>query len=117
MSSWTSTKTGVAPVHATTSAVAAKVNVGQSTASPGFTPFAISTKPSASVPFAQDTTCLAPQNAERSASSCLDLGAHDVAAVIDDLEHGVVDGGAEPTPLRGKIDERNRVRHHTISSS
>ena len=61
VASSTSTNTGVAPVSATASPVAQNVNDGQSTASPGPTPLAISTISSASVPLAQLTTCLAPQ--------------------------------------------------------
>ena len=52
---------GVAPVRATGEAVAQNVNDGQKTASPAPTPIAISTMTSASVPFAQVMTCLAPQ--------------------------------------------------------
>ena len=63
VASSTSTKTGVAPVSATASPVAQNVNDGQNTASPRPMPFAISTISSASVPLAQVTTCLAPQNA------------------------------------------------------
>src|ERR1700730_3748465 len=62
VSSRTSTKTGVAWTSATTSAVAAKVNVGQNTASPAPTPFAIRPSRSASVPFAQVSACRTPQN-------------------------------------------------------
>ena len=69
VASSTSTNTGVAPVSATASPVAQNVNDGQSTASPGPMPFAISTISSASVPLAQLTTCLAPQKAASAASS------------------------------------------------
>src|SRR6185312_10714615 len=64
----TSTKTGVAPTRAATSAVAQNVNDGQSTASPGPTPIARNARTSASVPLAQVTTCRAPQNAANSIS-------------------------------------------------
>src|SRR3979411_1562316 len=74
VASSTSTNTGVAPVSATASPVAQKVNDGQSTASPGPTPLAISTISSASVPLAQVTTCFAPLNAASSASSCAPSG-------------------------------------------
>src|SRR6516225_1942637 len=74
VASSTSTNTGVAPVSATASPVAQNVNDGQNTASPGPTPFAISTINSASVPLAQVTTCLAPQKAPSAASSWLTSG-------------------------------------------
>jgi hypothetical protein len=64
----------VAPSQATTSAVAAKVKAGQNTASPDFTPFAISTRARASVPLAQVIACLAPQQAASSASNCATSG-------------------------------------------
>ena len=67
-------KTGVAPNQAMTSAVAANVKVGQRTASPGRNPLAMRISASASVPLAQETTCAAPQKAERSASSCVTSG-------------------------------------------
>ena len=70
VSAITSTKIGVAPNQATTSAVAAKVKDGTRIAWPGPAPFAISASPSASVPLAQLSTCLAPQN---SASWCSSL--------------------------------------------
>src|SRR4051794_39848493 len=57
-----------------TSAVAAKVKLGQTTASPGRMPFAISTMASASVPFAQEMTWLAPQKAASSVSSSATSG-------------------------------------------
>lgn len=66
----TSTKTGVAPSSATTSAVAKKVNGGTKTASPGPIPQAIRGMSRASVPEAQITQCLAPvMSARRSSSS------------------------------------------------
>ena len=74
VASSTSTKTGVAPVSATASPVAQNVNDGHSTASPGPTFFAISTISSASVPLAQLTTCLAPQNSASAASSAVTSG-------------------------------------------
>jgi len=65
----TSAKTGVAPTSTITSAVAVKVKLGQTTASPGPTPLAINTITRASVPLAQLTAWRAPQNAASSASS------------------------------------------------
>src|SRR5262245_22119497 len=70
----TSTKTGVAPTKATTSAVAQKVNDGHNTASPGPISIARSTSTRASVPLAQVTTCLAPQNAASSVSKAFTSG-------------------------------------------
>jgi hypothetical protein len=70
----TSTKIGVAPSQATTSAVAAKVKLGHKIASPGHTALAISTRASASVPLAQEITSDAPQNAARSLSIVLTSG-------------------------------------------
>ena len=74
VSASTSTKTGVAPTSATTSAVAQKVNDGQMTASPGPTPLARSASTSASVPLAQVTACLAPQKAASSLSKARTSG-------------------------------------------
>ena len=62
-------KAGVAAARAATAPGAQKGNDGQRAASPGPTPLAISTISNASVPLAQATTCLAPQNDARSASS------------------------------------------------
>src|SRR5689334_2856116 len=70
----TSTNTGVAPTSTGTSAVAQKVKDGQITASPGQMPIALSSSTSASVPLAQLTTCLAPQNAASSASKARTSG-------------------------------------------
>src|SRR4030095_5200706 len=70
----TSTKTGVAPTNAATSAVAQNVNDGQSTASPGPTPNARSTSTNASVPLAQVITCLAPQKVASSVSNARTSG-------------------------------------------
>ena len=67
VSSRTSTNTGTASNQATTSAVAANVKDGTSTACPGLRPLTMRAKPNASVPLAQLSTCLAPQKA---ASSC-----------------------------------------------
>src|SRR5882757_7068156 len=74
VTSSTSTNTGVAPTSATASPVAQNVNDGHSTASPGPTFFAISTMISASVPLAQLTTCLAPENSANAASSAVTSG-------------------------------------------
>ena len=65
----TSTKTGVAPTSAATSAVAQNVNDGQITASPGPIPIARNASTSASVPLAQVTAWRAPQNVASSASN------------------------------------------------
>jgi hypothetical protein len=70
----TSTNTGVAPTRTATSAVAQKVNDGQSTASPGPTPIARSARINASVPLAQVTTWRASQNAASSASNARTSG-------------------------------------------
>ena len=54
-----------------------------------------------------------------------DLRAHDVFAVVDDAENGLVDARAEAPSLRAQIDELDRrvaglqdggIRHQTISS-
>src|SRR3569832_42947 len=74
VASSTSTNSGFAPVSATASPVAQNVNDGHSTTSPGPTPLAISTMINASVPLAQVTTCLAPQNAASAASSAATSG-------------------------------------------
>src|SRR5580698_8178827 len=74
VASSTSTKTGVAPVSATASPVAQKVKEGQITASPRPMFFAINTINSASVPLAQLTTCLAPENSASRASSSVTSG-------------------------------------------
>ena len=58
-----STNTGVAPVQGMTSGVAAKVNDGQNTASPGPISQAISGNARASVPLAQVRARAAPVNA------------------------------------------------------
>src|SRR5512138_3573373 len=70
----TSISSGVAPVRATGEAVAQNVNDGQKTASPGPAPIAISTITSASVPLAQLTTCLAPQNSASAFSRVVTSG-------------------------------------------
>ncbi len=57
-----STNTGVAPVQGITSGVAAKVNDGQNTASPGPMSQAISGSASASVPLPQESAWPAPPN-------------------------------------------------------
>ncbi len=63
LSSKTSTKTGVAPASATTSALAAKVKDGTNTASPMPMFHAFKSKNSASVPLAQAIACFTPANA------------------------------------------------------
>src|SRR5215475_7385393 len=70
----TSTKTGVAPTKTATSAVAQKVNDGHNTASPGPISIARSASTRASVPLAQVTTCLTPQNAASSVSKAFTSG-------------------------------------------
>ena len=64
-----STNTGEAPTRGITSPVAAKVKLGQNTASPGPIPQAISGSSRASVPLAQLRACLAPEKAAICASN------------------------------------------------
>jgi hypothetical protein len=66
----TSTNTGEAPTSGMASAVAANVNEGQKTASPGPIPHAISGSTSASVPEPQDRANGAWPKAASSASNC-----------------------------------------------
>ena len=56
-----SANTGVAPTRATASAVAANVNAGTITSSPGPTSSARSARTSASVPLAQPIACAPPR--------------------------------------------------------
>ena len=107
VASSTSTKTGVAPTSATASPVAQKVNDGHSTASPGPTLFAISTITSASVPLAQLTTCLAPENAASCGLERRHFRAVDELAMGEHAGNGLIDRLAEPPALRGDIDEGN----------
>ena len=69
-----STKMGVAPSSAGSSAVAKKVKGGTKTASPGPMPQAMSGMSSASVPEAQVMQCRAPVKAHRAASSSATSG-------------------------------------------
>ena len=64
-----SAKTGTAPSRAIEPAVAKKVNDGQTTSSPGPTPYAISVQSSASVPLLTPMACFVPQYAARSRSN------------------------------------------------
>ena len=115
-----STKTGVAPSHATTSAVAANVNDGTNTASPGPTSLAISTMAIASVPFAQAIVCVAPQKADRWVSRDVDLRPHDVTAMIKNAGDRCVNIGANGPLLRRQIDESDgfafEISHDGIGS-
>ena len=116
LSSTTSAKTGVAPNHATTSAVAAKVKLGQTTASPGRMPFAISTMASASVPFAQEMTWLRAAEGRKLGFERRDLRPEDVGAMVDDAQDRLVHCGADARALGAKVDEGQGRGHQAISS-
>ena len=70
----TSTKTGVAPCMAMTSAEAKKVNEGTKTASPGFTAQAFRASNSASVPLLQAMQCLTPTYSANAVSISFTFG-------------------------------------------
>ena len=108
VSASTSTKTGVAPTSAATSAVAQKVKEGQNTASPGPMPLAISASISASVPLAQVTAWRAPQNFASSASNAFTSGPRMNWQCASTRRDGFVDRVAETAALRRHVDERNR---------
>ncbi len=69
-----STKTGVAPMWLTASAVAMNVLAGTMTSSPGLTPAASSASLTASVPELTPTAWLQPQNAAKASSNCWSSG-------------------------------------------
>ena len=70
----TSTKTGLAPIEATAPAVAAKVKAGTKTASPGFTPIAISAIISASRPLDTPIACRRRQRRRGASRACSTSG-------------------------------------------
>ena len=73
----------MAPASATTSAVAAKVNAGTKTASPGPMSHARRTSSSASVPLAQATACLTLTNGGEPLLERCDLRTEDPLAAFD----------------------------------
>ena len=88
-----STNTGLPPSSTIISAVAAKVKGVVMTSSPGFRPSAISAISSASVPLATaDAVLRAGEGGERG-FQLLDLGAHDVLAVVEHALDARVDRG------------------------
>ena len=106
-----STHTGTPPSSTMVSAVAANVNGVVMTSSPGFRSSAIIAMSSASVPLDTVTQCFAPVCAASAASSSLDLGAHDVLAVIQHLLHAHRDLVAQRGVLGLEVDEFDLVRH------
>ena len=99
--------TGVAPNHATTSAVAANVKLGQNTASPALISRARKMSASASVPFEQDTTSLAPQNAGEVCLQHPDFRPENILPMRENAGDRFVDHATEAVALRGEVDEGN----------
>ena len=105
---WTSTNTGVAPSRATTSAVAAKVKSGQNTASPGPIAHAISTSTQRiGAAGTADGVARAAEGGELRLEFA-DFRSVDELAMGEHARDRLVDGAAEPAPLRGDVDERDR---------
>src|SRR6202012_5871860 len=76
--------------------------------SPGPMPLAISTISNASVPLAQLTTCLAPENSASSFSSCVTSGPlTNWQCVSTRPPPRRAERRAEPAALRADIDERD----------
>ena len=105
----TSTKTGLAPIEATAPAVAAKVKAGTKTASPGFTPIAISAIISASRPLDTAIACAGAGKGGEPLLEVLDLRTEDELPVG---EHGIdprLEIAFEPRPLALQVEEADPV--------
>ncbi len=104
----TSTNTGLAPSSTIISAVAAKVKGVVMTSSPGPMSSAISAISSASVPLATVMQWRAPTKRGEPRLELLDLGAHDVLAVVEHALDAGMDAVLQRRVLRLQVGEGQR---------